>query len=70
MGEAEARISGDKLVLDSAPREALCWWRGGSTSRRRRTTACDSSLAACRRRRLTVCTDKGTSIGNQNPEEG
>ena len=70
MGEAEARVSGDKLVLDSATREALCWWRGASTSRRRRTTACGSSLAACRRRRLTVCTDKGTSIGNQIPEEG
>ena len=65
MAEGEARVGGDGLVLDSATREALGLWRGGSTKRRRRTTACGPSLVACRSRRLTVCPEKGISIGRK-----
>jgi len=70
MGEGEASVGGDGLVLDSATRVALGWWRGGSTKPTRRTTACGSSLVACRRRTSTVCTEKGISIGKKKPEEG
>jgi len=65
MAEGEARVGGDGLVWDSATREALGLWRGGSTKRRHRTTACGPSLVACRSRRLTVCTEKGISIGRK-----
>jgi len=70
MGEGEASVGGDGLVLDSATRVELGWWRGGSTRRRRRTTACGSPLVACRRRRSTVCTEKSISIGKKKTRRG